>query len=307
MKELWRKTTNLFLKYPILWLPFVCANLLNDSLRMLGRAADTRILLWLATTTRGSVLGGSPVQIHSNIAPAQIAWISGLTEWSLRYLTACIGTVALVVTAAIVAMIVRGEQPRLRGALSELRNYPKRILGYSFKLYFFDLAFATFVRLTVFSLRHRFIYSFPPTGWDRFAIIAFTQGLLILRLIVFAWIMIPIEIRLLRPPDAGAPTADEKKLGRYFVILTGLGAIALTIALPRLLFSLVALRGFPEEVFSSLASLLWTFPYLLGDIGVALIAAGWNWKLDEAPTQSKLRELARVLMPLHFCQREERW
>jgi hypothetical protein len=306
VESLWRKTASLFLRHPILWLPFVCAHLLNASLDLLRRALVWRIVLWLSTSTRRSVLGGAPVKIHSYIAPAQIAWTSGLTEWTLRYLTTCISTIALVVTAAFVSMILRSEQPRLRAALAELRSYPRRILTYSFKLFFLYLAFDLFVSIPAFRLLQSIDSSTPATGWTQVANWALTQGQLLPSLILFAWIMTPVEIRLLRPLHAGPPSTGEKKLGRYFVILTGLCAVGLTLALPRLLFKLVTLRPFQEQILSSVASLLWVFPYLLGDIGVALIAAGWDWRLSESPLHSKLREHARILMPLHFNEPDQR-
>ena len=125
MKELWRKTAKLFLNYPILWLPYFCASLLNSSLEMLRHAMRLWIFYWLST--RRSVLGGPPIQIDSDFAGTQAFWITGAMEWSLRYLFFCLDTLALVATAALVTMIVRGEQPRLRAALEDLRGSSKRI------------------------------------------------------------------------------------------------------------------------------------------------------------------------------------
>jgi hypothetical protein len=302
MKELWRKTANLFLNYPILWLPYVCVHLLNASLDLLRHAAVVWIMRW--PTTWRSVLGGAPVQIHSGTAAAKIAWFSGVMEWSIRYLTLFLYAVALVITAALVTMIVRGEQPRLRAALAELRNYPKRILGYSFKLYFLNLVFAAFVSLPALRLSRWVTDSAATTGWSRAANFALTQGQGLVSLILFAWIMTPITIRLLRGPSAEAPSADEKKLGRYFVILAGAGVFALEAALFPLLFNLITLRPSLQHVYASLLSLVLSFPFPLGDIGVALIAAGGEWNVGETSVPRKWRQLVRGLMPLHLDQRE---
>lgn len=303
MQGLWRKTAKLFLKYPILWLPYVCAHLLNDALEMLRRSAVNRIFRWM--TTWHSVLGGASVRSYGSAAHAKLAWTIGVTGWSLRYVTLCISAVALVITAALVSMIVRGEQPRLRGALAELRSYPKRILGYSFKLFFLDLAFSTFVSLPALRLSHWLTYSAATTRWTRAANLALTQGHGIVSVILFAWIITPITIRLLRVPGAEPPTANEKKLGRYFVILTGIGGFALGAVLAPLLFRLVTLRPFPEQVYDSLVSLLWIFPYLLGDIGVALIAAGGEWQVGTTGSRFDVHKLRRVAMPLHSGRGDE--
>lgn len=293
MKELWRKTTKLFLNYPVLWLPYVCARLLNDLLDSLWHAVP--IFRWLTTTTHRSVLGGAPVQVHSAAASSRL-WLFSVIELSLRYPNLCLDTVAIVVTAALVAMIVRGEQPRLRAALAELRAYPKRILGYSFKLYLLELVFATFVSYPALRLMNRM---------GRVANYALLEGQFLVGLVLIAWIITPITIRLLRVPGAEPPSADEKRRGRYFIILTGIGAFALSAALFPPLFKLVALRPSPEYVYASLVSLVLSFPVLLGDIAVALIAAGGEWKAGETAVQRKWRHLVRVLMPLHLGEREE--
>lgn len=302
MRQLWSKTAKLFLNYPILWLPYVCAQLLNASLNWLRRAA---VFHWLAMTTRRSVPGGISVPIYGSTASAKFAWVSGVTSWSLRYLTLCIEVVALVVTAALVTMIVRGEQPRLKAALAELRNYPKRILGYSLKLYLLVAIFAIFVSLPALRLLHWVTYSTATTGWwSQVANFALMRGQAFVSLVLFAWIITPVTIRLLRLPGAEPPSADEKKLGRYFVILTGIGALVLGPVFLTPLVKLVPLRAFPEQVYASLASIVLSFPFLLGDIGVALIATCGDLNLGEPFVYRKWRQLIRVLAPLHFNKRE---
>ena len=306
MKELWSKTAKLFLNYPILWLPYICAHLLNTSLEWLRHAAVAGITPWLTVTTRRSVLSGLPSQIYSDTASTKIVWISGTLRWSFRYLALCTEITALVVIAALVAMIVRGEQPRFITALKELRDYPKRILGYSFKLYFLVLAFATFVSFPALRLLHWVTYSSAITArWSRVADFALTQGQGLVSIILFAWIMTPIEIRLLRAPGAEPSSAEEKKLGRYFVVLTGFGAWTLKTTFMPLLLKLIALPQFSEQVYVWLISIVLSFPYLMGEIGVALIATGTEFNLGEIFVYRKWRELARVLMPLHVDEREK--
>jgi hypothetical protein len=225
MRKLWREAANLFLKYPILWLPAVCAGLLNVSLELLRRAATTQVFYWLST--RPSLLGGAPVHVYGEVAYTRTFWISGLMEWSLRYLTICLDTVALVLTATLVTMIVRGEQPRFRVALAELWNYPRRILGYSFTLYGLVVIFDVFVSLPALRLLHWVTNLTATTEWIRAVNFTLTRGQSLVSLILFAWIITPVTIRLLRAPGAEPPSSDEKKLGRYLVILTGAGALAL--------------------------------------------------------------------------------
>ena len=302
MRELWRKTANLFLNYPILWLPYACAHLLNSSLESLEHAG----FMWihLLPSMWRSALGGAPIPVHDQATATRALWVSGLIRHGFDYLEVGLGAVALVITASLVGMIVRGEQPRLRAALTELRTYPKRILGYSFKLWFLGLAFKTIVIVPALRLSRAITYAATTTGWGRVANFALTRGQLFVSGILFSWIMAPIVIRLLRGPDAEPPSAGEKKLGRYFVILTSTAAATLSAALFPLLFTLVVLPPFLERVFNSLVSLVVSFPYLMGYIALASIAAGGNWNPGETPVYRKWRQLIRSLMPLHVDGRE---
>jgi len=142
-------------------------------------------------------------------------------------------------------------------------------------------------------------------GWSQAINFAIPQGERFVSLILIAWIMMPIAIRLLRVPSAELPSADEKKLGRYFVILTGVGGIALSATLSPLLFKVVLPGRFPQLVYSSLISLVLSFPFLLGQIGVALIAVGGDWNPGETPAILKWRRLVRSMMPLHSEPREK--
>ena len=216
MRKLWREATNLFLKYPILWLPTICAGLLNASLELLRRAVTTQVFYWLSA--RPSLLGGAPVYVYSQVGRTRTFWISGLMEWLLRYVTICLDTVALVLTAALVTMIVRREQPRFRVALAELWNYPKRILGYSLTLFCLIVIFDVFVSLPALRLLHWVTDLNATTGWSRAVNFTLTRGQSLVSLILFAWIITPVTIRLLRAPGAEPPSSDEKKLDRKSVV-----------------------------------------------------------------------------------------
>ena len=303
MKELWRNSAKLFLKYPILWLPYACVYLLDALLDILRRASFVPIIHWFSTSR--SALSGAPLHAYSEAARAKAVWLSGAMQWSLRYVTICLDTAALLITVALVSMIVRGEQPRWNTVLAALRNYRGRILGYSFKLFFFTLVFATLVELPAAHLMRALAYSAPATGGSRVANFALTQGQLLFGLVVFGWIITPITICLVRPLDANSLSPGEKKLGRYFVIVTGFCALVLSASLFPLIITLVPSRPFPQQVSDSLVSLVLSFPFLIGEIGLALIAIGGDWKIGEPAIYGKYRELTRVLMPLHFSGRDE--
>jgi hypothetical protein len=61
MKKLLQKTVNTFLRHPILWLPYLCAYLLQDCLGWLRKLARKEIFVWCMTGIRHSVLGGPDI------------------------------------------------------------------------------------------------------------------------------------------------------------------------------------------------------------------------------------------------------
>lgn len=295
VKKLWRKTARIFLEHPVLWLPFLCAHLLTYGLHRLQRFVDSRIIERYETWR--SVLGGRVFGNSNPAAHAQAAHIVSILGSSAQYLYMCIGATALVVTAFLVAMIIRDERPGLKPAMTELRNYPKRILGYSFKYWFLGLVLTS---LIVIPMVH---FVIPLQGRHPAIVTLLTRVQVLITMALSAWIMTPIAIRLLRPPDSAPLTAVERRLGRYFAILAAIAVYALdALLIPLALKLLQPHSSGAQHVSMDLLGSVLSFPDLLASIALALLAAGGDWYADETPPLVNLRGLFRTLMPLHFHQ-----
>ena len=302
VKDLWRGTAKLFLKYPILWLPFICAHLADYGFNWLRGQAAWQIVKWFATWH--SVLGASGIAA-SEASNARALRIVSILGSGLQYVEICIGAIALVMTAFLVAMILRRQRPDLKAATAELRNYPKRILGYSLKYWCLDLVLMLLVTGPAYRL------TMSPSSSSRPLIFLHLHAQLVMKvpvvagIIITVWIMTPIAIRLLRPLNAAPLTAVEKRLGRYFAMLAALAAYLFgALLFPLELILLKPLPGAAQRAAEDLLGFVLSFPNLLAMIAISLLAIGGDWQIGEVFPRFHFREFLRTLMPLHFGQGE---
>jgi hypothetical protein len=265
MRELWLKAAGLFRKNPILWLPFFCAHLLTSCLVWVRKIATHEILAWIMT--KRSVLGGYLGQpdLHSDTIHT-IERISFSLQWGTFYVACCLNVAALILTAVLLGMILRSQRPSLAAAFAALRYYPERILFYSLKFWLLSVLLDALIAWPAGHLLETMPHR---TKW---ILLALTDGQVLLTLLCSAWVMAPIAIRLLRPVDSGIVSAEDKRKGRYFYLLT----VAAMFTLSRILFSLVTRLPFNatnERAIVDLASFVVSFLSVLLFIALALLAA----------------------------------
>jgi hypothetical protein len=289
MQTLFRKTLKLFAAYPILWLPFVCAELLGMGLNSLRHLTLRPLLDWFAT--RQSVLGGESQHLD-RLAEGKTRAVEFLLLQGTNYLTSFLTAVALVLTASLVFMVLRGQKPSIATALSALRDYQRRIAVYALKNWALGLLFLALIGFPVSSLVSAYT-SASPTVWN---IVAGCEVLLTLPCV--AWIMAPIALALLRPADSEPVSPLQKRQARYFWIAVGVVGFALSWVLhPLLNLPTTHLPGQP--VLSYLRALLVASPNVLLYIALALIAADEPLP-DLPPLGPRIRKTLEPLMPLHF-------
>lgn len=298
MHDTWRKTIALLRAYPVLWAPYLAAELLTCTLDWLQHSARTFIFRWMTARQFRSVLGGSvgagPLDSHSMAivmsANAGLAWLG-------HYANLCIDTAALVLTAILIGMLLRKEKPILGAAAAKLRSYLERALIYAAK--------AWLLYLTLHLIYCCLIY-FPINAviFGRQGLSALSISLSLLAGVCYAWIMAPIAIRLLRSADSPALNAQEKKLGRYVYILVVVASSAIGYLLGPFVSSLRLHPLGADIVFRYALPIFTDIPYVFLYVALAVIA---NAELPEpaGPGDSRLRAGLRSLMPLHFQPRQE--
>jgi len=291
MPELIRKTLKMLKLYPILWVPFVAAYLCTLGLLWLTRIAIVHLRLWSVATH--SVLAPNLPSFDA-AAGSRAEILSGVLQLVVSYISISIGTVALVLTAILVGLILHESRSNMADAVAGLRAYPNRILWYSFLLFALFQAYRfLFLPGTYLTINH-------APGSPVSSMIIFGEALV--SAFCTAWIMAPIALALLRPANADPVSADQKMLGRYCFLLAGLTTFALSSLFDPWIGKLTEHFAYREAVFS-FASLLFHIPELLSYLALALI-------VSEVPTviwptgPSKLEEFFKRVRPLHNLPKE---
>jgi len=299
MRRLWSKAAGLLLAYPILCLPYICAESFASCLEWFQHLAVKRIVNWLPVTqSLPSVLIGrvnSPVDVS-----VVLLWAARLTasiRWARNYADSCVFTTATVFTAILVDTLLREESLAFSQAWARLRSYVSRILFYSLKSWFLTLVLYIAVLVTDNRLRNML----AAGSTMRFVTIAAVN---LLDVLCFAWIMAPIMVDLLRPVGSTAPADPTRKLGRYVFLITVIASFTFRRLLDPLLAKLTfEFRDHQDAIFG-LASLIVDSPYVLLYIALALLAA--DASLDSGDKEIFQRQkFLLAVMPLHFREKQE--
>jgi hypothetical protein len=298
MRELWLKTWRLVRGYPVLWLPYLCAELLAFSLSSANRLAHRPIFNWFAKSTSRSVLGGQTMTYDLARAQREAIFASVPLQLATRYVNACLFTAALVVIAALVAAILSEQRVDWASARIGLRVRRKRILLYALQFCVLMLIVAG-----VFSLPPIFIpaFQFRPGRWG-YSLFDVIWALLLSACV--AWIMAPLAVKLLRPPDQPAVDAEQKKVSRYAALI----AASLTAMLQLLGWSTENHLFFHSRIeitaVSALINLVVNLPLPLLFVALALIA-GEAPVTIETDAGFHLPKSLKNLMPLHYRSENE--
>jgi len=295
--NLWRKTIELLRKHPILWLPYLGAHLLASALMWLRIFVSRRIIGWCPTVH--SVLGAAYPNCGSETWGFKLTLIH-LLRAGFEYADHCIFTIELVAIAAITGAILRGQRPSIETVTGSFSRSPGRMLMYSLKIWFLSLLLVALLYAPA------YVETFSTHIRSRWASHAFTTAQSMLSLVCYVWIMVTLAFALLRPANAGAVTASEKWQGRTFCILAGVAAYA-TQSLLNLLVQFVPAFGSNavRPIVLSILSPVFSFPNLLADIALVLLASCEDWRSVEIGSVLNFRDWLRGLMPLHFGEGEE--
>jgi hypothetical protein len=132
MRELLFKTWKLFREHWILlWLPFVCADIVNFGHRQLNRVVAKMIVNWLATSH--SVLGGSYLSPDLDAVQRKALIASTPISLAAQFLTAFGYVVAFWVIARLVDLIHQENGIDVTKILTEIALHWRAILLFSLK------------------------------------------------------------------------------------------------------------------------------------------------------------------------------
>jgi hypothetical protein len=272
MQGLWSKILELIREHPILWLPFVIADLTTFFLNWLQKSVTSWIYHWLLTQHNHSVLGGDYQTLNMDqFARLKAALLSTPLVWGNYYLHTCLYTTSFVITAAFVCCVQDQKKPSFAEVQSLLRQKYRRLLLFALKLFgIYFLGSIIFMSIPMFLFKSILI-------GDNFDATAFGSVLDILTSVCVAWILTPAGIRLIQAPLSESISSESIKQGRTFAILAAVASVLISYFVMRAEASFSTSSAFDpmfhHMVISPLLSLFVALPYMLLWIAFSLLAA----------------------------------
>lgn len=298
MRELWRKTFDLFKAHPVLWAPYAVAELLGFSLTKLRRMAIYPLMRWLSTTTTRSVLGGKTETFNVDTGYHRTILLGGLLGNGTHYVNVCLLTLALVLTAVLALAFLRAETADRSGIVAALRPNAKGILLFALK---FCVVFWVLSMVFVWPLGY-LTKEFPNASGLTASLLLDGESLLVIGCI--AWIMAPLAVALVHPQSTPPVDAVQKNRARYFALLTILATSILRVVVNRIDSNVPASSGMETTAISALARLVINAPMAMLFTLFALIA--WDQAPEgESGSGFDLRQIANGVMQPHFPPDEE--
>ncbi len=292
MQKLCGKVAELLRENPILWLPYIAADLLAICLWRLRGLAERGIFHWF--TTAHSALGGEfalPRHDSATLAKASIAY----TPIGIATIVAvvCLFVAALLATADIVDSIEREQRTDAKEILA-------RLVAHWWKILLFALRFLITVGV-IFggTAALSFYLLFLAHRQDLLTSFWLLAGGMLIGVGCTGWLVMPATMRLLRGGAAELVSTQTRTHGTILAIIAAEAGAALGFFVPKLeAFALLNSR-WEVTALSVFNSVVADAPDALLFIALGLLAAKFSQE-DCGKKGSKIIELLPLLMPLHF-------
>ena len=230
MLELWRKTFALLRRRPILWAPYLFAELLITFLWRLRGMAAIEIFGWSTTRRSVSVFGGvtqTQSLDYNDRGRAAMAYIP--LGFSTQLACVCVFIFALVMTSKLVGLILAERKPDLMAALKTTALRWRQILWFSLRSLLVCLVLvAVFVIPTVYFVTENAV---RPELLE--SPILVSVEMLVLAACA-AWLLIPTTIRLLQTSKSEIVNGETSRQGMIFAIVAVASTLVLGFIAPKL-------------------------------------------------------------------------
>lgn len=298
MRKLFGRVVELLRKNPILWLPYIAAELLASGLWELRGLVQSGIMHWF--TTGHFVMDGRIALTRNNLDAQSNATIACIPIGiAAVVLVVTLFVAALVATSAIVDSIEREQRFDARDMMAGLGGHYRRILllGLRFLAIFVVFAAGTIGLLYYLLLRaHRqYLYHLP------FWLLA---GMLLVAVGCTAWLVMPPAIRLLRGGAAVQVSVRTRNLGTILAILAAEAGAVIGFFVQKLEAPIVLNSQLEITALAAFNSVITHAPYALFFIALALLTNECYLEND-SKRGSKNLELLQHLMPSHYGKNEE--
>lgn len=292
MIPLLRKSIELLSENPVLWLPYLIADLLAVFLWRIWGVVRTSIFHWF--TTRQSVLGGDvsvPSTDYSALARAsQVAIPIGFVT---VFVIVCVFVIAFMATAEMLHAINREEKIDAWGFLARLAQRWGKLLVFSLKCLAVFGAFLVGVGALLSFILFRFhVTNLRTSNIFEFGLSAVCAG-------CGTWVLTPIAIRLLRGDGKALIPFQVRNYGAITAILSVEAGALLGVLLSKAEARVQLDSQFEWSLLAAFNSVVANAPVALLFVAIALLAAN---VLDELESggRSMVHSLLQTVMPMHF-------
>ena len=112
MKELWRKTADIFWQHPIVWLPVIAADLMGFFVIQIQTWVTRSLIVWLVARSHRSVLGGVPEPM-TNAESLGLTFLLAPLSWARYLICILLYIAAYFVVARFVYVAIDGDRIKL--------------------------------------------------------------------------------------------------------------------------------------------------------------------------------------------------
>jgi hypothetical protein len=242
MRSLARNTASLVLRNPILWLPVLLADAASFCLKRCGNLLDhqlTNLLLPWLTATHSALSGATEHITPTPFVLFKLSLFTAPLAFAILFVGFNFYAAAIVATGALLAFLTRQTRASLSAVVSSVASSFHRILVYAWKLLILSML-AVFLLAPLEALvlmLQNLIEKMTSTPLKSQLALEKLDlpNLLCTALVALlaAWIMAPITLKLLQPPDS-TPNACQKLRARISALI----AVAAWFALDRIVSGL---------------------------------------------------------------------
>lgn len=269
----------MFRRHTSLWVPCAVATLVTMALARLEMDAVfgiTRSLMAKRSALGGEVVSSDPTEFQHRAM--MVAKPLGPCK---DFLEVCSFVVAFAVTAKLVGTILEEQRPDMMAALRGVAPQWRQILLFSLKyMVLTGVVIGAFMLLTTSPLTSDRILSLAVSKPFVYSVALLWEGCL-------AWLLMPAAIRLLQPPESPPASADARKLGVVFAVVTSAAAIALEYAIGRAEAAVVLDSRWELTALTALNSIVENVPSTILFIALALLASqsmgGVEMRVNQEP------------------------
>lgn len=272
MRQLWRKTSDIFWQFPILWLPTLVADVVTFCFERLWWLLRHEVIFRLMQSH--SVLDNTPDYRIHGVAPTALTILLAFLKLFETFLGICFYTAAFLITALLVQGFLQNFSVEYSFVAAMLKQQRRNIFVFSLKLFLLLILAAALVTEAVIFLTPRLSHLPQLYGVTAADVVNIS---VILLLVCVAYIITPSAIALLRLPDLPPVKSNAVVAGRIFAMLAVAASSVVDVfagPVERVLFREVAhINTVTSQTTYAIASLLGAFPYIFLFIALALIAS----------------------------------